>query len=59
MAESRWVANEDREADERGLDLRTFAEEHDLAIGEAREILQEAGCDRDAAVRLANRMKKW
>ena len=59
MAESPWIANEDREADERGFDLRTFAEEHDLAIGEARQILQEAGCDRDAAVRLANRMKKW
>jgi hypothetical protein len=42
-----------------GFDIRAFAEEHDLAIGEARRIVQEAECDRNAADRLANRLKKW
>jgi hypothetical protein len=44
---------------EDGFDIRAFAEEHDLAIGEARQILEEAGCDRNTADRLANRLKKW
>jgi hypothetical protein len=58
MTELTWIA-EAREVNEGCFDLLAFAEEHDLAIGEAREILEEAGCDRSAADRIANRQKKW
>jgi hypothetical protein len=59
MAEPYWTLGEDREIEEGSFDLRAFAEEHDLAVGEARQIVEEAGCDRRTADRLANRLKKW
>ena len=58
MAEPCWTASEGGEVED-VFDVRAFAEEHDLAIGEARQILEEAGCDRNTADRLANRLKKW
>jgi hypothetical protein len=48
-----------REARDEGIDLRAFAEEHDLAIGEARQIIQQSASDRQKADKLAHRMKKW
>lgn len=50
---------EERDRIEREVDLRSFAEEHDLAIGEARQIIREAGTDKRRADKLAHRTKKW
>lgn len=47
------------EAEDSGFDPHMFAEKHDLAVGEARQIILEAGCDMEKAEALAHRMKKW
>ena len=57
MAESDKTIDEVQDVDD--LDLNAFAKRHDLAIGEARQIIQDAGCDRTTADRLAHRRKKW
>ena len=49
----------ERGGEESEFDPRTFADKHDLAIGEARQIILEAGCDLAKAEALAHRMKKW
>jgi len=43
----------------RSVDLVAFADRHDIAIGEAREIISLAGADLQRADTLANRAKKW
>ena len=57
MAESHAMTK--REIGDCGIDLRAFAEEHDLAIGEAQQVIQESGGDRQTADKLAHRLKKW
>jgi hypothetical protein len=56
-------ADEDSHAPEpatpRRVDLTAFADRHDIAIGEAREIISLAGADLQRADTLANRAKKW
>jgi hypothetical protein len=59
MTENLWCVSECDEAEGVDLDLQAFAERHDLAVGEARQIILEAGCDRAKAEALAHRMKKW
>lgn len=59
MAENLWCMGERDGAEESDFDPRAFAERHDLAIGEARQIILEAGCDPEKADALAHRMKKW
>jgi hypothetical protein len=59
MTENLWCTSECGEAEESEFDPQAFAERHDLAIGEARQIILEAGCDRAKAEALAHRMKKW
>lgn len=59
MAENSWSGDERGGQEESGFDLDSFAEEHDIALGEARQIVREAGCDRTRADKLAHRMKKW
>lgn len=59
MTENLWCVSEHDAQAESEFDPQAFAERHDLAIGEARQIILEAGCDRAKAEALAHRMKKW
>jgi hypothetical protein len=59
MTENLSCVSECGGAEESELDPQAFAKRHDLAIGEARQIIREAGCDRAKAEALAHRMKKW
>jgi hypothetical protein len=59
MAENLGCMSERDGAEESEFDPQAFAERHDLAIGEARQIILEAECDPAKAEALAHRMKKW
>lgn len=59
MTENTCCVSEYDGAEESEFDPQAFAERHDLAIGEARQIILEAGCDKAKAEALAHRMKKW